>query len=405
MSPPATFLKGLPVPSLEPKATVEPRRSKAGRLMLWEIDGCMQCSIIGTCLGDDDLLHVLRRNDLTVGKNAQSYDIHSYCVKAASTDCALARSLNKLLERRYAAAVKLIGRAQSLDEIKSVWTRLRDGGQVAGAYWAVMSHQHVDASFKAHVFGEVHMLSHLNGHGAHQLAMKLSEAERRCGELEARLRRAASSHQATMIERDEARAALLARPQPRTLQSVATPTEAGDSGAIMQLRIKLAQRERALLTARGRARSAEAELAQLKARRPPSTQAAPATASLPAAQPHCCNHDHSSATMLKGRRILYIGGRAAVVPHLRMVAAARAAEFAHHDGGIEDNAQRIEEMIDHCDVVVCPIDCISHGACRLAKSLCHRMNKTFLPIPTASRSGFERALEHLSVAMPVKGAV
>ena len=48
--------------------------------------------------------------------------------------------------------------------------------------------------------------------------------------------------------------------------------------------------------------------------------------------------------------------------------------------------------------MVCPIDCVSHGACKLAKVLCRRFNKPFLPISSASRSGFERALDQLAAS-------
>jgi hypothetical protein len=57
-------------------------------------------------------------------------------------------------------------------------------------------------------------------------------------------------------------------------------------------------------------------------------------------------------------------------------------------------------MIAGCDAVVCPVDCVSHGACRLAKAICQRLNRRFLPISTASRSGFERALDQLAQAKP-----
>jgi hypothetical protein len=89
---------------------------------------------------------------------------------------------------------------------------------------------------------------------------------------------------------------------------------------------------------------------------------------------------------------------------LREVAQARSAAFLHHDGGIEDSVHRIEEMIGHCDAVICPIDCISHGGCRPAKAACQRFNKHFLPIPTASRAGFERALERLSLLASTRSA-
>ena len=99
---------------------------------------------------------------------------------------------------------------------------------------------------------------------------------------------------------------------------------------------------------------------------------------------------------LDGRRILYLGGRKNVLPHLKSAAEAREAILLVHDGGMEDSAHRIEELVGGCDAVVCPIDCVSHGACKLAKVLCRRFNKPFLPIPTASRSGFERALDQLA---------
>jgi hypothetical protein len=112
-----------------------------------------------------------------------------------------------------------------------------------------------------------------------------------------------------------------------------------------------------------------------------------------------------AALAATAQRILYIGGRTAIVPHLRAAAEARVAAFYHHDGGIEDSLHRIEELIERCDAVICPVDCVSHGACRLAKAICQRLSRRFLPIPTASRSGFERALDRLAAERSSSPAV
>jgi hypothetical protein len=242
------------------------------------------------------------------------------------------------------------------------------------------------------VFGEVHMLSHLNGHGATQLAARLSEAEHKCAELEGRLRRAETAKFKALDERDAARRALAAQtPLPSRRAPGASPT--APDRALRRLAQKLAKCERALIVARARARQAELAAGRLAAEpRNTRTWADPrATASatpLPA--------PGQAAPLPSGHRVLYIGGRAAIVPHLRTAAEARVAAFLHHDGGIEDSLQRIEEMIQGCDAVICPVDCVSHGACRLAKAICQRLNRRFLPIPTASRSGFERALDQLA---------
>ena len=364
------------------------------RLALWEIEGSLQCSIIGTCLGDQDLLAAIRKHRLQIDENAQSYDIHSYCVRAANQDCALARTLNKLLERRFAGAIRLVTRATAPDEIQSLWQRLRDSGQVAAGYWAVMSHAHVPTALKTRVFGQIHMLSHLHGHGASQLATRLAEAQQRGDELEARLRRSETAKLAALAERDAARAA--AASQATLVQSTppaARASLAKHDRALRRAQEKLAKYERALIIARARARQAETRASRLAAASVPA-RASPAGASAAGTVPRVVPAA-KKAPAATGQRILYIGGRTAIVPHLRSAAEARVAAFFHHDGGIEDNLQRIEEIIHGCDAVVCPVDCVSHGACRMAKAICQRLNRRFLPIPSASRSGFERALDQL----------
>jgi hypothetical protein len=366
------------------------------RIALWELENSLQCSIIGTCLSDQDLLAAIRKHRLPFDRNARSYDIHSYCVRATNHDCGLARSLNKLLERKYGGALRLLARAKTVDDMQALWQRLRDSGQIAAGYWAVMSLKHTPISLKTQVFGEVHMLSHLHGHGASQLATRLSDVERRCSDLEARLRRSEISKLEALEERDAARAALGSRAAAQQ-PSVITRSDVRE---LRRLQQKLAKCERALIITRARARQAESEIkcaaaSQMGLRK---TRREGTSSSLMAA----AVVRSRAAPVPTEHRILYIGGRTAVVPHLRAAATARVAAFYHHDGGIEDSLHRIEELIERCDAVVCPVDCVSHGACRLAKAICQRLRRRFLPIPTASRSGFERALDQLAAELGVR---
>ena len=196
-------------PPTNPQWSAQLPRSR--KLGLWQIDGGPQCSIVGTCLSDEDLRAAIRRHRLSVDANASSYEVHSYCVHVAQTDCPLSRTLTKVLNRRYAGAINLVGKAHSDAEVVSLWDRLRDCGQVAAGYWAIMSDRDVADFIKVRVFGEVHMLSHLHGRGAHQLATKLAETQRRCADLEDRLTRSERSRQAALAERDAVRATLRAR--------------------------------------------------------------------------------------------------------------------------------------------------------------------------------------------------
>jgi Uncharacterized protein conserved in bacteria (DUF2325) len=358
------------------------------RLGLREIAGGMHCSIIGTCLSDAELIASLRKHRLMINPSAESHDIHSHGVRAAGRDPPFARTLTKLLDRKFAGAIRLIGRAETERDLRAVWTRLRDSGQIAAGYWAIMSLADLPEPVRVQVFGEVHMLSHLSGSGALQLALKLAEAERRNMDLEARLRRCEQAKRHALSERDAARSALAASLARGAVSNEAPTGNPGDKRAGERLGQKLAKCTRALISARSRARHAEAALARVPARNMPSARSPMVREPQNASDTRCADPGVQ-------QRILYLGGRPALVPHLREIAEARAAAFLHHDGGIEDSLHRIEEMIEHCDAVVCPIDCISHGACRMAKTACQRLNKRFMPIPTASRAGFERALERL----------
>ncbi|MFN8719368.1 MAG: DUF2325 domain-containing protein [Rhodospirillales bacterium] len=52
-------------------------------------------------------------------------------------------------------------------------------------------------------------------------------------------------------------------------------------------------------------------------------------------------------------------------------------------------------MVERCDLVFCPIDCISHDACRRAKQLCKRLRKPFVPLRSSGSAGFFAVLREL----------
>lgn len=66
--------------------------------------------------------------------------------------------------------------------------------------------------------------------------------------------------------------------------------------------------------------------------------------------------------------------------------------FSHHDGGVDDNIARLGGVVSQADVVLCPVDCVSHGACLKAKALCKQTAKPFVPLRTAGLSSLVRGL-------------
>jgi len=89
---------------------------------------------------------------------------------------------------------------------------------------------------------------------------------------------------------------------------------------------------------------------------------------------------------LRGCRIACVGGREGAVRHFRALIERFNGRFSHHDGGVEDAVARLDRVLHQADVVFCPIDCVSHGACLRAKKFCKRTAKTFVPLRSASLS-------------------
>ena len=109
------------------------------------------------------------------------------------------------------------------------------------------------------------------------------------------------------------------------------------------------------------------------------------------------SRQEASAIDLCGRRIAYVGGRAGAVSHFRTVVESLNGHFCHHDGGIDDNIARLGGVLNQADVVLCPVDCVSHGACLKAKTFCKQTAKPFVPLRTAGLSSLVRGL-HQAVA-------
>jgi hypothetical protein len=94
--------------------------------------------------------------------------------------------------------------------------------------------------------------------------------------------------------------------------------------------------------------------------------------------------DGAAALDLSTRTILYVGGRPNQIPQLKALVERTGARFLHHDGGIEHSLSLLPGLISRADVLLFPIDCISHDAVATLKRLCRQLEKPYLPLRAAS---------------------
>jgi hypothetical protein len=96
---------------------------------------------------------------------------------------------------------------------------------------------------------------------------------------------------------------------------------------------------------------------------------------------------------LCGLCVLYVGGKANLTPHYRETIESKAGTFLYHDGGIEGNMQGLSKLLNRADMVICPINCVSHRAYWQVKKACKKQNKPCEFLNSSGVSSLANTLE------------
>lgn len=378
------------------------RPARHERQKIWELPKSCHCVTLGTCLTLAELRKMAKRLGLFLGvEQMTDYELHGAFVHAMSNRNRASSAVQKLLDVNHAGAVRKASRCRSEDELSAFWDREVAEGQIAGAFWAVMSHEHLGGALEVRVFGEVHMMSHLCGASHRGDARARSLAEQQCATLARRLEQANTAHMEALDGRDreiERLKRLVSGLEPfvreaATLRVRVADLERGEDrirliqeADELARRLDLALRRNDRLCAEldtltDRLTATEAQVIDLSDR---LAEATPCTA-------QTCTADECPFN-LQGRCIAYIGGRPRTVSRMRDLVERCRGSLIHHDGGAEQSAETLDGVLGRADVVMFPVDCVSHTAVEKLKTICSRMNKTYLPLSSASYSSFASEL-------------
>lgn len=392
------------------------REPSMRRAKLWELDHRFHCLVIGTCLTMDELRRLARKAGIGVGAKMSDYELHHNFVQVAGNPVFAARATHKWLDRKFGAAIRRAGACRDAGELGSLWDRVAAQGEVASAFWALVTHPLTDPELIQRVYGEVHMLSHLAGHSNRSAHHELAVLRQRVAELEEAQAWTAEASRLRIKELERRAEALAERARrvdilEQDLATTRTRLAALESGEVLaRLRAEKESLAQKLDHVLERAENAEHELREwmrLALSSPPDPRTVPISVSSDDSSPkvpgeHCSPRCKAAAAGdcpgpdLCGRRVLYVGGRNRQVAHFRELVARRNGELLHHDGGLSERATRLDALIQAADAVLCPVDCVSHDACLRVKRLCKRAAKRFVPLRSASLACFVRGLQEVA---------
>jgi hypothetical protein len=135
------------------------------------------------------------------------------------------------------------------------------------------------------------------------------------------------------------------------------------------------------------------QIAELKLELARANDASVAPAPVQEAARQVVEHVMKMPLSLRERAVLCVGGRNGNVASYRELIEREGAQFSHHDGGLEDNANRLEASLAAADLVICQTGCISHSAYWRVKDYCKRNGKRCVFIDNPSISSLARGLE------------
>jgi len=391
-----------PRPVAADNASLGSRRRK-----LWDLQAKFHCPVVGVCFEVSELRTLISRI-MHFPRETTDFMLHTTAVGACETRSRLSEVLQKYLERRFPLAVRRFSGARSAEGLRALWREsCKTGSDIPGALWASWTHPACDASLAQEIYADIHMIQHQVGSGTRADLAALQAVQAENAELRKQLHEARADAEAQGLERSR-EAQILVR-------------------QIADLRASLAGKEGMLATVTGQFDTLRQSLPELKARQSLARRASDAEARATALRAsvaglegeverlgrlvqhaeetiaHLLAADASAAGQghpvldeppsdLAGKRILCVGGRSGSVDAYRRMVEQRGGSFLHHDGGLEENLNRIDAALAAADLVVCQAGCISHNAYWRVKEQCKRTGKPCVFVRGAGVTSFGRVV-------------
>jgi hypothetical protein len=367
-----------------------PRRTK-----IWEFNTNLHCSIIGTCLSTAELRNVLRK----LGKapaDSTDHELHGIAVTLAGRHDEPARRLHKALDHNHKLAVSQFAKASTEAEVRTLWRDAVKRGDIPGAYWATLTHEATSQALIREAFGEVHMLSHLVGSANRADIRRLKVLEDGRAELSEKLEQLQLAMHDALTARDAQINALRAEVEGQCVSARHEP-EPDLRSQVTDLERRLAaETQRRCHLEEKFAAAQAAAVAERAARDAAERDAQAIRHELEAVEASLTPEEHENAAPdihLDGSVVLYVGGRPNQVAQMRAVIGGLGGTLLSHDGGVENHAALLPGLTSRSDLVLFPVDCISHEAANAVKALCRQAGKRFIPLRSASVTSLVAALQ------------
>ncbi len=391
-----------------------------GRKRIWEISCNYHCSIIGTCLTLDEVSTILKKAGYPIRQKPSPYQLHGTAVALMKDRNRVSNMVQKTLDEKYSRDVRNYSPVSEPDSLMNAFLSSLKEGNVTGPYWAMMTHPGSTDETLMNAFGEIHMLSHLNGasrigniQNTYYLKTRTEILEEDKRKQRSRIREL--EHDLSKLNQYRDMMAQANGEIERYRNEMESYKNGGTAARLhdelitlvnmyemekyrnekAEARIKTLEKDAEECIKRTHALSEESDTLKREVWCMENDIALLVPDNEGENSCKQCEHCTCGKRHLEGKTVLYVGGRTQVISHCRIIVERRGGAFLYHDGGREENIPTLGKIIIKADVVFCPIDCVSHNACGEIKKLCRSYRKECRFLRSSGISSFSRALNEL----------
>ena len=389
--------------------TVPPVSTGSRRRRLWDLPHECHCPVVGVCLPLDTLRRLV--NKALGGKAlADDYEVHVGAVAECTKRNRLSELLHGELEKRYSRKVQEYRAAKTTKAVADLWAGSVHCGDLAGAFWAALTHPRCDDILQEVMCRDMHMLQHQAGAAVrvdvakfNALQQENSVLGRELGKVQERCTRVIAEKSVEIehlaAEMIQLRAANVGKDSriaflQQDLEALKASLPGFETAARLQKKIEQMASRQAEFEA------LNADLRQKLNSAMKSLDAFAGKAAI--ADPTQADEQRAPITSpvtlhLKQKTVLCVGGRNGSLANYREVVEKVGGRFAHHDGGLEDSQNVLDASLSAADLVICQTGCISHNAYWKVKDFCKRTGKRCVFVENPSASSLARGLEQMAV--------
>lgn len=374
------------------------------RKKIWEVESHLRCPLIGGCLTIDEHRRVLNKAGCTT-KRKRPYELHSMIMSSLNNENVISRKVDNFLCYKYRRDAYSLLRLDE-DQFMDMWNLRIESGDIEVLYYAAAVKNNLSSQAIEQIFGDVHMISHINLHEINRVKMILTMHEKTNIKLAGLFQQQKKKNISQKKEISGLKSSLADLTNINAILKKSAKSENIGGSEVVRLRSQNYELSRKvishekhiskLLTENKRLerqkRKMEIKNIDLEASVHQLNDEMRTLLNEKSMERLCdCDRKCPDRTHCPGK-VLVVGGKIRMKRHYKDLIESHGGEFEYHDGCVKGGRDELENRIRRCDLIFCPVNCNSHGACESVKKYCQRYGKPFKMLSSSSLSSIARAI-------------